>query len=359
MTAANHSLQQTFETHHSAGKQHSVGRRQTARKQQSMRRSGFTLVEMLVVIVIIAILATIIVPVGFIAVTRAKEMKIITQVKQLEVAVEQHKTKFSVQPIDMTNPLMLAPYINKISRKHKYGASIFDPSNINNPATLYGGDLPNPHVADFGGPANRNMNRMDQCEAFVFFMTEISKNVDYPLGYRYDMSTNAWVYLPGDRYEFAKIKDTDLRDQDQDGWLEVVQTAGPALPIAYFDARTYLVPVYDASWNITDYDSNNFISQTSKFDSAAYYVEAQGVAQPYWKTWDAATPADWPASWNEESEFQLVAPGMDGDYGLGYTRASYESKQHDMAKGNYILSPGDLDNVGCWSEGRMDKNYDQ
>ena len=62
--------------------------------------NGFTLVEMLVVLAIIGVLAAILVPTIGVAVRTVRQGAIRTEMKQMEVAIENYKTKFNSYPID-------------------------------------------------------------------------------------------------------------------------------------------------------------------------------------------------------------------------------------------------------------------
>ena len=63
---------------------------------------GFTLVELLVVIVIIAILASLAVPVTNIVMQRANKLRIQAVMKELQVAVGHYRTEYNRFPIDPT-----------------------------------------------------------------------------------------------------------------------------------------------------------------------------------------------------------------------------------------------------------------
>ena len=65
--------------------------------------NGFTLVEMLVVLAIIGVLAAILVPTIGVAVRTVRQGAIRTEMKQMEVAIENYKTKFNSYPVSYTH----------------------------------------------------------------------------------------------------------------------------------------------------------------------------------------------------------------------------------------------------------------
>lgn len=69
-----------------------------------MRKSGFTLIEILVVVVIIGILAAIAVPNFLVAMGRAKAARAIADMKAIAIALEQYHMDSSSWPLDSSLP---------------------------------------------------------------------------------------------------------------------------------------------------------------------------------------------------------------------------------------------------------------
>ena len=311
------------------------------------QRHGFTLVELLVVIVIIGILAAILVPVAAIVIRRTNEAKILFEIKQISMATEQYKTDLGAFPLDMSDPRMLPAHVNVISRRNAYppvgSGMIYNPANPSQKDTWYGGTLPNPHINDFpNSSATRTPQTMDRAEAMVFFLSELLMNADYPLGYRWDGSS--WQYIDGEPRKFYDFNEAQLRDLDGDGWLEYVQAAGPEIPMMYFDSRTYILT-----------DNNGNPVSIATYDGTVYR-EGRGFAQPYYSFFDPNQGY----KFIEPEKYQIIAAGMDGDFGqAAYTfMGGEQAKYYNQPRNEFLISEGDEDNLTNLVEGRLDSQIE-
>jgi prepilin-type N-terminal cleavage/methylation domain-containing protein len=92
-------------------------------------RPGFTLVELLVVVVIIAVLASFLVPAVWNAITSAEEGKIKVEVALLASAVEAYKAEYGAYPPDFNNKTLALAHINRIfPRQTDYASAAALPS---------------------------------------------------------------------------------------------------------------------------------------------------------------------------------------------------------------------------------------
>ena len=78
-----------------------------------MSRRGFTLVEMLAVVVIIGILASLITAAAFSAIRKAKVTAIAAEIGQIELALNNYKSQFGEYPPDFTDAAAVQRHIAK------------------------------------------------------------------------------------------------------------------------------------------------------------------------------------------------------------------------------------------------------
>ena len=90
------------------------------------KRHGFTLVEMLTVMVIIAILASMTVGAVTYAIAYINRTAISVEIKNMEMALQNYKTKYTEYPPDNQNDVY-----NHMRRCHKNSDPKFDPTGVN------------------------------------------------------------------------------------------------------------------------------------------------------------------------------------------------------------------------------------
>lgn len=377
-------------------------------------KSGFTLVELLVVIVIIGILASIAVPTIGYALKTARESTISNDVNMLRIGIEKFKTEVGTYPIDFQIPQLVQSHVRTLSgrQRHRNIANFNAPTN--QPYAWYWGKdsgnttrrdisdngnllrhLPNPHfLSGLSEIQFRNPREIDPPEALVFLLSELSTSAEYPLGYRWvdkvqfpgpTQGQPGYDLIPNDSKRiYFEFPETQLTDLDNDGWLEFIPPAGEPAPYVYFDRRSYLIPqtVYDPHHRSNPSGNNAGVN-------TVYGVQfgAEGMCQPYydrWVNWFPDIPivtnqqkpqVDIPARFLGSDKFQLICAGLDGHYGLpyyinadlpqqlnpdGYTQGvvpvADRKSGYDAPSKNFSLSDEQRDNFASFAtQGRLDK----
>lgn len=238
---------------------------------RSDRRGGFTVVEILIAITVIAILSAMLIPVVGSAMRRANEFAIESEMAQLDLAIEHFKSENGFYPPSFErfqSGADLMPYLNRIAPNHAYNQA-----NLNQWWSDVG-----QHVQHHGGAD------------LVFWLSGLSKNKQYPLSnvnngdwllphaYGQDASQERDVY-----YEF--VSDRLNFDEDGSGAANYVQAKGKQ---------------FDSLGNAAVY---------RYLDSASYGVVRGGYCKI------GATDLTNPASFFNQNSFQLFAPGLDGEVG--------------------------------------------
>ena len=276
------------------------------RKSRSPKHRGFTLVEMLVVIVIIGILAAILVPTVANAIWRSKVSAISIEVKDLETAVAAYKSENNDFPPDGTNLAAVQAHFRIAFPR-----------------------IPN-HAAYVTSWWTAGGSGLDPAEALVYFLSQTTTDVRDPLN-----SSGAAAEVRS-YYDF---KDGQLRDDDGDGFDEYYPAAASDAPYVYFDGRV--------------------IGTTSMYTLAAFpkdpsdsRIATLGRARPYQD--NASTP-----NWIEPKKFQIMSASLDNEYGVDNLdpAASNALVPKQFPDPNYYKAAGvsreaDEDNVTSFSGGR-------
>ncbi len=239
------------------------------------RRAGFTLVELLVVISIIAVLSALLTVGLYAAFNASKSFVLGNEVTQISSSIEQFKSKLGSYPPDMQSSSGFNAFVGKA-----YPRS--DRPAVNAFVTAAGG-------------------RIDPAEALVLYLAYTSTDPRYPFRFATLMAGNssAWQSPSSDLANFYSFPPGTLRDLDTDGFPEFVQVNAKGAPLVYFDARTYT-----QTSAITN--GNPLIS----FQSTFYLT---GPAVPCASVYDSSTNR---YTFFNPTSYQLICAGQDGEFGI-------------------------------------------
>ncbi len=281
------------------------------------RRSqgGFTLVELLVVIVIIGILAALIVPAVMGAKNTARRAAIISEIGQLDMAMQDYKSLFNEYPPDFSSFSVQLPSPDRTPvdvRRHMSGAFPRYTGQFYGDLRAYNIDVDNKWSA-----RGRRVRRLDPAEALVFWLGGLSigpgkhssklggfsRNPSQPFeGQPLDGSGRPLPQRLQGVYDFDPLR---LVDQDDDGWYEYVPSYGAGgidqrPPYVYFHHRSYTAP---PSGEAEDY------ARYPKLPTSAW-----GRCVPY-RADPAQVANEMGKGWVNPQKFQIISAGLDGQYG--------------------------------------------
>lgn len=357
----------------------------TAPQSKSHRtgRRGFTLVELLVVITVIAILVGLLLPAVFGIFKSTGEMTITNDIQRLSAAVEQFKTKHGFYPsdfsefvdsngnalaygdtiptLDVTVEARLKSFLAKISPQH----SEDDDDPVLNDGTsrlqhwweTIGSKLAVFDNAPGAVPNQREARLRGPQVALWFWLSQLYNDAQYPLsGFRLALNSmdNNGNSIPDNMeitserqvlFEFPNrqlegIQEVTYASTDGSGLFVVrrfLQPSSPA-PYIYFHNATY--------WDVNDQSLVTFID----FDKASgdtSGTDPQQIGAPCY----TKTDPDGDLSTNDfanSETYQIISAGYDEIFG------SYNQNINTPGNVSDIEVYESTDNITNFSEGRVD-----
>jgi prepilin-type N-terminal cleavage/methylation domain-containing protein len=329
------------------------------RTSRPLNRSGFTLTELLVVIVIIAILVGMLMPAVQYVRRRAKRTSIRVDLQNLEGAVEAYKQKFLDYPPDFSRKdivrrhIMKAwPRIDSAEMTLAWATFWVDPADNNN-----------------------HLSYVDPAEALVFWTGGFSSNAKFPFtgtGGPWVVDGTGNVYYNPERIvgpaDFDKERLTlnttpvmisptvaGLVSNDTGGShaanmgvvdpFPVFLPQGRTVPYVYFDSRSYGGVLSTAA---------PVIPLTGFYSVPGGPLGGHGLARPYTTIRQKPTSV-FGFEWVNETTFQIISAGLDDHYGSDAVLTGGIAFFPRYPSGdNYLTpSPGDDDNITNFSEGSM------
>lgn len=287
------------------------------------RRSGFTLLELLMVVVIIGILMALILPAIAGARARAQVAQVATEVSQLDNAIAKFKSVYNVEP-----PSSL--YIPAAGAAAQWPAA--DRSKVR-------AIWPQFNFDSNGGLGNSNEMHLSGAECLVFFLGGLENTASDPpvvIGFSKDPRTPwnpAGTNREGPFFEFANAR---FSDKDGDGLLEYLDPLpAQTTPYLYLSSQ-------GRNYNRTN-AAGSGLAEQDDFDvlgPPSPNKNPEDLQFVYLKT---ATP---PQAHNHNG-YQIISPGRDGLYGVGGV-----FKDGDTLKSQAARKP-EFDNITNFSGGEL------
>jgi len=360
---------------------HNIGETGMRNSQPTGQRAGFTLVEMLVVIVIIAILAGLLLPVIGAVRNRAINTTIGVDINNLEMAVEAYREKYGDYPPDFSN--------KQIVRRHIYKAW----PNISNSNPVTGHREFDFAWANFWANPLDEMDHtslVDPAEALVFWLGGFSSNARLPFTGeggpfvemipRNPMAPNSFP-----RYAINPNRIDGPGKFDKGRLTQLMQPLNPPNPPLFLlstdESMLYgtpndAFPLYMVDNRQTPYvyfDSRTYQGVYSTTPSLPPYYrllppfnppEAGNMAAPYLSDRRRNPTAENPMVFEfaNPDTFQIICAGLDNHFGNGNPTSgflrqypsgvNYLSPGYEFAPGHFWPSDdGDNDNITNFSKG--------
>ncbi len=346
-------------------------------------RNGFTLVEMLVVVIIIGILAALLLPVIGGAIRRARLAAIAIEVASLNNLIESLKTNYGSYP----------PDFEEFDRNRTTKGWTWGEYQQTHSGRFMRKNFPKIGAVDIKFLLQASPG-MDNSEALVFWLKGLSTNPRAPFTGPDGPGNYAIAGGQVDtRFDFDFVP-TRLQDRDGDGFQEYYPPYAPAggVPYAYFNAKSYstsmpaaLYPSLPANqgkvfihaehsptalWKVTlDLSSGGTASYTAVPIADPEPNDPMGIARPQ-KSQEVIpnsnqNPLDTHRAasfyYVKRDAFQIISGSLDGKFGLSLsfypsgdplTAAAGIRTYPAVASPTIGYGNGELDNITNFSEGR-------
>lgn len=326
-------------------------------------RQGFTLVEMLVVIVIIGILAGLITAAAFRARIAAKQAVIKMEMSQLEMALENYKSEVGDYPPDCVflqtctaagsdAAALTSKAQNDILRHIRKRFPRFT-------AATSWTALCN-HIMQNDGYhyPSINLNTLDPSRALFFFLGGLpERNTGdwVPAGFHSDPTDPFRTGGPRTKpfFEFNRDRIEPFTGSCPRFYPPYLDKAPTQAPYVYFKCRSKEYGATDPATpptkvypSVCEYDpANNNI--------AVAYLEPPTSGTE--TTWRPDVPGN-PRLWRSPAKFQIICSGLDGKFGEGHVfRYTKAGRQLDLDGANPVnLNADNFDNLTNFAEGTLE-----
>lgn len=295
-------------------------------------RGGFTLIEVLMVLTILAMLGALVTPAIFKAVRTAKVARIVMEIGQLDDALQAYKEKHYRYPpcLGDADPVVR---VNRFSQQVRIAWPRCTISyatlrtNMRTKRDVNADHYDYTYMDADGALQHLDLDTMDQAEAMVFWLGGFPTPWDSRtttaiaprklFGFHVD-PTNPFKRDPRAQEEARPLNyrtpplfqfdETRLVDLDGDGWLEYIPPGdvgaglGTMPPYVYFDNGTY-----------NNTGASGTITHTSYPPPMSPLLTEWGMAVPYATFFDPEGKS--PARWVNPDKFQIICAGFDAQYG--------------------------------------------
>lgn len=332
-------------------------------KQRSVAkpsRLGFTLIELIVVILVISILLAIVMPSIGNVFNSGREAQVVADIKNIEAAIAAFKLKYGIDPpssfVISDDPAVYTTATNKIGiNSRALMRQLWPNYEMTNAASTPGALLAANGVTGLTFPLYLNGA---ECLAFFLGGPGVLGDTLAPNGFSAN-PINPFLAGGSRVGPFLELNEARLSDVDNDKAREILDTLpNQTRPYQYFssyEGKGYQLFGYDNTAGNSDDEvivlSGNptmqavYLKNDTEWANAANRPSVGGVVGNYWNG----------------KTYQIISPGLDGEYGVGGSYSAQDgiatkSDPADTFRSRDVRSK-EADNITNFSSGSMKKIY--